>query len=76
MACDCDGEDHGQPAPEDCVCELSHEDELGEEQILIEEEELLTACRVCGCTELAACYPPCFWAEPDLCSACVSGIAS
>lgn len=28
------------------------------------------ACRECGCTELAACDPPCHWVEPDLCSAC------
>ena len=28
-------------------------------------------CRVCGCTEAAACEGGCFWAEPDLCSACV-----
>jgi putative hydrolase of HD superfamily len=28
------------------------------------------ACRVCGCTETNACYPPCWWIEVDLCSAC------
>lgn len=33
------------------------------------------ACRVCGCTEYAACLPPCWWvADPagqgPLCSAC------
>ncbi|WP_447979068.1 hypothetical protein [Candidatus Nitrospira bockiana] len=28
-------------------------------------------CRVCGCTELAACPGGCVWAEPDLCSRCV-----
>lgn len=27
-------------------------------------------CRGCGCTEAAACSPPCHWVEPDLCSAC------
>lgn len=27
-------------------------------------------CRVCGCTEVEACNPPCSWREPDLCSAC------
>lgn len=27
-------------------------------------------CRGCGCTEDAACNPPCHWVEPDLCSAC------
>lgn len=34
-------------------------------------------CRVCGCTETTPCLDPetgepCFWVEPDLCSACVS----
>lgn len=28
------------------------------------------ACRVCGCTENNACWPPCWWTGPDLCSAC------
>jgi len=28
------------------------------------------ACRVCGCTEDNACWPPCWWTGPDLCSAC------
>ena len=28
-------------------------------------------CRECGCTDDHACDPPCSWAEPDLCSACV-----
>ena len=31
-------------------------------------------CRVCGCMEFSACLTedgPCYWAEPDLCSACV-----
>jgi hypothetical protein len=37
------------------------------------------ACRTCGCTELSACLDPdtgvpCSWAEPDLCSACVTPI--
>lgn len=32
-------------------------------------------CRECGCTEDEACVDdvtgdPCFWVEPDLCSAC------
>lgn len=30
-------------------------------------------CRVCGCTDTAACLVdgvPCSWVEPDLCSAC------
>ena len=28
------------------------------------------ACRVCGCTDDAACSPPCWWVGEDLCSAC------
>lgn len=28
------------------------------------------ACRECGCTDDAACFPTCWWIEPDLCSAC------
>lgn len=28
-------------------------------------------CRRCGCSEYDACFPPCSWAEPDLCSTCV-----
>jgi hypothetical protein len=32
MACDCDGEDHGQPAPDDCCHEC--EDEEDEEEPL------------------------------------------
>lgn len=31
----------------------------------------LRFCRVCGCTDDAACQPgSCFWVEADLCSAC------
>jgi hypothetical protein len=32
------------------------------------------ACRTCGCTDNNACMTddgPCWWVEPDLCSACV-----
>jgi len=30
--CDCDGEDHGQPAPKDCACEAEdYENEYGDE---------------------------------------------
>jgi hypothetical protein len=28
------------------------------------------ACRVCGCTQHAACAGGCFWVEPELCSSC------
>lgn len=27
-------------------------------------------CRTCGCTDNNACYPPCWWVEAELCSAC------
>lgn len=36
-------------------------------------------CRECGCTEDEACVDdvtgdPCFWVEPDLCSACAEDV--
>lgn len=27
-------------------------------------------CRTCGCSQNDACFPPCGWAEADLCSGC------
>ena len=30
----------------------------------------LIRCRVCGCTELEACDPPCAWFDADLCTSC------
>lgn len=30
----------------------------------------IAACRVCGCTELAACPGGCWWVADDLCSRC------
>ena len=33
-------------------------------------------CRKCGCTEEDACAGRCWWAEPDLCSACVNPVAA
>ena len=30
----------------------------------------MMACRVCGCTEIEACNPPCSWVAPSLCSGC------
>jgi len=36
----------------------------------------MTRCRVCGCTEVNACNPPCGW-EPEcgnLCSNCATAI--
>lgn len=34
-------------------------------------EDGAQACRVCGCTWNNACGKGCYWAEPNLCSACV-----
>jgi hypothetical protein len=34
----------------------------------------LGVCRVCRCTDVTACDPPCSWLESDLCSAC--GVAA
>jgi hypothetical protein len=36
----------------------------------------LTKCRVCKCTELRPCFPPCGWepGEPDLCDSCADVI--
>jgi hypothetical protein len=31
-------------------------------------------CRVCGCTEIDACDPPCSWIEEDLCSGCAEAV--
>lgn len=38
------------------------------------------SCRICGCTDGRACFDwssgtPCYWAEPDLCSACLGAAA-
>lgn len=32
----------------------------------------MQTCRICGCSEHAACPPTCSWVEVDLCSACVA----
>lgn len=45
-------------------------------QALLEEGEALgldgeRQCRVCGCTDEAACPDGCEWVEEDLCSNCV-----
>ena len=37
---------------------------------VFDEADLSRACRICGCTELAACPGGCAWAEHDLCTAC------
>lgn len=31
-------------------------------------------CRACGCTDARACWPTCWWVEPDLCSMCAKQI--
>lgn len=41
------------------------------------ETTIVGVCRRCGCTEERACFDqhldgPCCWAEPDLCSACLT----
>ena len=35
----------------------------------------LVQCRVCGCTEEAACIGGCYWVEADLCSRCALALA-
>lgn len=30
----------------------------------------IPVCRLCGCTEVTPCEPPCGWAEGDLCTSC------
>lgn len=42
-----------------------------EEQRAADVEDGLCSCRVCGCTQNAACRSGCWWVEPDLCSSCV-----
>lgn len=32
--------------------------------------QAITRCRVCGCTDDAACLNACSWVERDLCSTC------
>jgi transcriptional regulator with XRE-family HTH domain len=49
--------------------------EMGRDQAEPEVLEAMAACygpfcRVCGCTDEAACEGGCYWIEPDLCSAC------
>jgi len=34
----------------------------------------LVKCRVCSCTEIKPCDPPCSWASVDLCSGCAEAI--
>jgi hypothetical protein len=36
----------------------------------------LTRCRICGCTEIDACNPPCGWVEEGLCSTCWQAVAA
>lgn len=46
--------------------------EPGFMQRVLDEAAGLPVCRVCGCTDNAACSPPCSWAEPDRCTSCPS----
>lgn len=39
-------------------------------QVVVDPPQKKRVCRVCGCTQVQACNPPCYWVEPDLCSAC------
>jgi hypothetical protein len=39
--------------------------------ILDRRRDKTRACRVCGCTDNQACPGGCWWADEDLCSACV-----
>ncbi len=34
----------------------------------------LIRCRVCGCTAIDACNPPCGWAQQDLCTTCADAV--
>lgn len=76
-ACDCDGEDHGQSAPEDC----GHDCEPEEELEGMDEEYLATGdaaydeiiCRGCGCSAFNPCPGGCVWATESLCSRCAGG---
>lgn len=36
----------------------------------LEQDADFCACAFCGCTNEAACWPPCSWIAPDRCSAC------
>lgn len=45
---------------------------LTSERVAPERVVMLAACRVCGCTDEAACWPTCWWVEPDLCSRCAA----
>jgi hypothetical protein len=36
----------------------------------LEDELRPRTCRVCGCTDEAACWPACWWVDEDLCSSC------
>jgi hypothetical protein len=42
----------------------------GDSQFLIEEQEPVQKCRVCGCSWNNPCEGGCYWVEPDLCSKC------
>jgi len=46
-----------------------------EEPVIKWDRNGLFRCRVCGCTEVDACQPPCAWAETGLCTTCADAIA-
>ena len=37
---------------------------------LVDADLAIRQCRACGCTDDQACWPPCWWVEPDLCNSC------
>lgn len=51
---------------------LQQSDQFHAGALLVPDEMGLRACIGCGCTDLAACDPPCSWAQldPPVCSSC------
>jgi len=43
--------------------------EAAERKIKVDRDGLVK-CRVCSCTEIRPCFPPCAWVEVDLCDGC------
>lgn len=60
-ALDCDGVDDGYRRPIDAM-----RDELVEQYTFTPQR-----CRLCGCTDMLACDPPCAWVDADTCTGCV-----
>ena len=40
------------------------------QKYILERVDTEQVCRICGCTDNNACPGGCYWAKPDLCSAC------